>query len=362
MLWSAGLPAPHRVFGHGFVTLKGEKMSKSRGIYVDPAKAVDEYGADAIRFFLVREIPFGQDGDFTWEAFVARYNADLANDLGNLLNRTLSLTARYFDGRIPPMGETTAQDDALAAFAEQCRAAYVERMDEYAIHTALEHATALVRATNRYVAETAPWTLAKNGNRERLGTVLYTALEATRWATVLVSPVMPDSAKRIFSQLGYEGVEGHDLASLEWGRLPVGQILGDIRPVFPRIELKSGETAEAAPVKPVEPVGETVPIEDFAKLDLRLALVLSAEPVPKSDKLLKLRVSLGNEERQIVAGIAQHYAPEAIVGKRIVIVANLAPRKVFGVESRGMLLAASDERGLCVAEFGRDIAPGAKVK
>lgn len=355
MLWSAGLPLPRRIFGHGFVTLKGEKMSKSRGIYVDPAKAVEEYGADPIRFFLVREIPFGQDGDFTWEAFVARYNADLANDLGNLLNRTLHLTARHFEGRIPPPGTPDAPEETLKAFAFQSRDAYIAHMESYAIHTALEDVMALVRSTNRYLAETAPWTLAKENRRERLKTVLYAALEAIRWATVLISPVIPASAERIFSQLGYTDAGDQNLASLEWGRLPVGQKLGEVQPIFPRIELKEVSQTKSPEVS-------LLTIEEFSKWDLRLGLVLSAEPVPKSDKLLKLRVSLGDEERQIVAGIAQHYTPEEIVGKRVILVANLAPRKVFGIESQGMLLAASDEKGLCVAEFLREVAPGAKVK
>jgi len=363
MLWSAGLPAPAKVFGHGFVTLKGAKMSKSRGIYVDPVQAVQEYGADAIRFFLVREIPFGQDGDFSWEAFVARYNADLANDLGNLLNRTLNLSTRNFDGKTPPRGTPDAADRELAEFAERCRVEYVALMDRHAIHAALEQAMALVRAANKYVADTAPWTLARDGQTERLAAVLYHALEAVRWAAVMVTPAMPTSAARIQAQLGITDADPpQDIASLTWGGLRSDAPLGDIAPVFPRIDLKEEPAPAAEPAMKSEPVADTIQIDDFAKVDLRLAEVLSAEPVPKSDKLLKLRVRVGDEERQIVAGIAQHYAPDQIVGKRIAIVANLAPRKVFGVESQGMLLAASDDGGLCVAEFDRPIASGSKVR
>jgi methionyl-tRNA synthetase len=361
MLMSVGLPLPARVFGHGWVTLKGEKMSKSRGIYVDPVRAVAEYGADAIRFFLMRDIPFGQDGDFTWESFVGRYNADLANDLGNLLNRTLSLAARNFDGAVPTPGPPQPADRDLERFAAQCRDEYTAHMDEYALHSGVEQAMALVRAANKYISDTAPWTLARQGERERLATVLYTAMESLRWAAVLLAPVIPASARRIHEQLGTANAAA-DMASLRWGGLRPATRLGTIEPLFPRIEAKKeeGEDMERVEARTTG-AGDTITIQEFAKLDLRAAEVLAAERIPNADKLLKLRIRIGAEERQIVAGVAESYAPEELVGKRIVVVANLPPRRVFGVESRGMLLAAEHGDGYCVAEFARPVEPGAKV-
>lgn len=360
MLMSAGLPLPKKVCVHGFLTLRGEKMSKSRGIYVDPVEAVNQFGADAIRYFLVRDMPFGQDGDFTWASFATRYNADLANDLGNMLNRTLNLVKRYFDGKTPTLGELSDPDRALVAAAEAAGDAYREHMDDYAVHNGMDQALGLVRTANKYMAETRPWEIAKAGDTARAGTILYCAMEAVRWATVMVTPAIPTGAAGIHRQLGIDA-EAQDLSSLRWGGLNPGVPLGDIYPLFPRLEIEE-DLDVAEPEDDTADESALISFDDFMNVDLRTAEVLEAEPVPKADKLLKLTVQVGDERRTIVAGVAQHYSPEAMVGKRIIIVANLAPRKVFGIESQGMLLAGNADDGtLVLAEFPTEIASGSRV-
>jgi methionyl-tRNA synthetase len=365
MLMSAGLPLPKKVCVHGFLTLRGEKMSKSRGIYVDPVQAVEQFGADAIRYFLVRDMPFGSDGDFSWASFVTRYNADLANDLGNMLNRTLNLVKRYFDGKTPPLGDLTDVDNALVAAAESARDAYLGHMDDYAVHSAMDRALGLVRTANKYMAETRPWEVAKAGDMARAGTLLHCAMEAVRWAAVMVTPAIPTGAAGIHAQLGIDA-DAQDLTSLVWGGLTADTPLGDVHPLFPRLEL-GDELDDDGPGEDAtqeETVEETplITFDDFMKVDLRTAEVLEAEAVPKADKLLKLTVQVGDERRTIVAGVAKQYTPEEMVGKRIIIVANLQPRKVFGIESQGMLLAGNADDGtLVLAEFPTDIASGSRV-
>ncbi len=363
MLMSAGLPLPKRAAVHGFLHLKGEKMSKTRGIFVDPVAAVEAYGVDAVRYFLLRNMPFDQDGDFTWESFAARYNADLANDLGNLLNRTLRLVNAHFNGSAPPADEPGESEQALAQFA----AARLERMhalmDRYQLHLALDEPMSLIRETNRYLSERQPWNLAKQGDLDSAGTVLYHAMEALRWAGAMLAPFIPSSAGQLRAQLGVSAV---NFDGLVWGGLEAGKPIGEASPLFPRIDVKAeAETPTQPKSKPKAkaPEKETgvVSFDDFRKIDLRVARVAAAERVPKADKLLKLTTQVGEETRVIVAGVAEHYAPEELVGKRIAIVANLAPRKIFGIESQGMLLAGKDGEALVVAEFDREIADGAEV-
>ncbi|MDA1191466.1 MAG: methionine--tRNA ligase [Candidatus Poribacteria bacterium] len=358
MLMSAGVPIPEKVFVHGFVTLGGEKMSKSRGIYVDPVAAVEEYGSDAIRYFLVREVPFGSDGDFSWETFVARYNADLANDLGNLLSRTLNLVQRHFDRKTPPVGETLPEDTAVAEFAAAARDSYVESMDRYQLHMATDHAISIVRTANKYLADTQPWATAKASDMTRTGTILYTAMEALRWASVLVSPVAPDAAVRVQAQLGVNEEQTQDLASLQWGGLTSGDPIGKLETLFPRIQIKVEETPATQPTEATAKgsnVTETakkdnaestgiITFDDFMKVDLRVAEVLEASPIEGADKLLKLSIRVGEETRSLVAGVAQYYTAEQMVGKRIVVVANLKPRKVWSL--RGCCSRGRTMRGI----------------
>ena len=364
MLMSLELPLPKTVFVHGWVHLEGEKMSKSRGIYVDPIAAVKEYDADPIRYFLLREVPFGSDGDFSWQKFITRYNADLANDLGNLLNRTLSLAKRNFAGKIPPVGEQQEKPDTeLIKLALSLPARVDECMNNLAFNNALEAIWELVRRGNKYIDETAPWQLAKEGKEERLGMVLYNCLETLRFSALLVSPFIPESANEILRQMGLsdEFIEKENLDSLKaWGGLPSGIPLGEPKPIFPRIQIKKEEKPDQQ--KEIDN-DNLITIEDFRKVDLRVAEVISAEKIEGVDKLLKLQVDLGhNEKRQIIAGIAEHYAPDALVGKKVILVANLQPAKIRGVESYGMLLAAVSKNNLAVVTLDKDAPLGARVR
>ncbi|HIE30617.1 TPA: methionine--tRNA ligase [Candidatus Poribacteria bacterium] len=364
MLMSVGLPLPKSVFVHGWVHLEGERMSKSRGIYIDPTAAVREYGADPIRYFLLREVPFGSDGDFSWQRFVARYNADLANDLGNLLNRTLSLAKRNFDGKIPKPAEQEGEPDTdLIELALSLPAKVDDCTNRLAFNNALEAIFELVRRGNKYIDETAPWQLAKEDNAERLGTVLYNCLETLRFIALLISPFMPESANEIRRQMGLSDdfSEKENLDSLKtWGGLPSGITLGEPKPIFPRIQVETGE--KPAPKKETD-ADNFITMDDFRKVDLRVAEVLSAEKIKGADKLLRLQVDVGhNEERQIVAGIAEHYEPDDLIGKKIVLVANLQPAKIRGVDSYGMLLAAVSKNDIVVVAPDKDVPLGARVR
>ena len=367
MLLSLGLPLPKTVFGHGWVSLKGEKMSKSRGIYVDPIKAVEEHGTDPIRYFLLREIPFGGDGDFSWEKFAERHNADLANDLGNLLNRTLGIAKQngtetvHYDGNIPvPAEAQDGPDKELIELALALPSRVEECMNRLSFNNALEAIWELVRRCNKYIDETAPWQLVKEGKTERFGTVLYNCLETLRFVSLLVSPVMPEAADEIRRQMGLsaEFITAQNLDCLkEWGGLPTGIPLGNPEPIFPRIELEKEEKPKGKADKSKE-----ITIDEFKKLDLRVAEVVSAEPVEGADKILKLEVNIGHEKRQIIAGVAEYYSPQELVGKTVILVANLQPAKIRGVESHGMLLAAVGKKNLAIATFDKEMPAGTKVR
>ena len=390
-LMSAGVELPRQVFGHGWWTVEGQKMSKSLGNAVDPHWLIEEYGADAIRYFLLREIPFGADGDFSHRALIDRINSDLANDLGNLLHRTLSMVKRFREGRVRRArgGEGEAESN-LNYLAREAVERYVRHMEATNFQEALKAAWQVIAAANKYLDSSAPWALAKEKKLERLDTVLYYAAASARLAAVLVSPVMPETAEKMARQLGLpqnwlERTFAH-LPALE--NLPdsLGTKLG--QPIFPRIEEEAREALQrkvAARIAEGEaPAGEAeektgekaaqekaasdgegqnlVSMEEFRRLDLRAARVTAAEAVPKSKNLLKLQVSLGGETRTIVAGIAQHYAPEALVGRTVILVANLQPARLMGVESQGMLLAARDGERLVVAGVEGEVSPGAKIQ
>lgn len=395
-LLAAGLPLPTGIVAHGWLLFEENKMSKSRGNIVRAETILDVLGTDALRYFLLREIVFGQDGSFSFDALVQRYNADLANGLGNLASRTLAMIQRYFHGEVPypsPNAAHRATDDAIADAARKVIAEYASLFDQYQFSRALEAAWGLVAAVDKYIVENEPWALGEKTDEEsraRLATVLYTSAEALRIVTVLAHPVIPDATVKIFTQLGLGDIRKFDLSKLRWGHLSLGTKLGVIEPVFPRADKSAIErmqkmeeqgrapataaTTEAPQAKsepaksPVAAAVAAVPdgkigIDDFTKIELRVGQVKVAEKVKGADKLLRLEVDIGTEVRQLVAGIAEAYAPESLIGRKVVIVANLAPRKLRGLESNGMIVAASIEGGKPVlASFLEDVPIGARLK
>jgi methionyl-tRNA synthetase len=393
-LLAAGLPLPKGITAHGWLLFEESKMSKSRGNIVRAETIVDVLGTDALRYFLLREVVFGQDGSFSFDALVQRYNSDLANGLGNLASRTLAMITRYFKGEVPYPSKSanTAPDAAIADTARKTIADYGTLFDQYQFSRALETAWGLVSAVDKYIVENEPWSLGDKQDEEsrsRLATVLYTSAEALRIVTALAHPVMPDSTAKIWAQLGLGDIRKFDLAKLQWGQLHLGTKLEEVQAVFPRADKSTVERMQKmeepsaslsvgtgdSPVQPSEARPQAAPkavatvpdgkisIHDFAKVELRVAQVKTAERVKGADRLLRLEVDLGTEVRQLVAGIAEAYAPEALIGRKVVIVANLAPRKLRGLESNGMIVAASPEGGKPVlASFLEDVPIGTRLK
>ena len=378
-LKAAGLPLPKRIFAHGWLLFENDKMSKSRGNIVRPEPIRQVMGADALRYFLLREVVFGQDGSFSYDALVGRYNSDLANGLGNLASRTLAMLQQYRGGAIP-----RGSDTEIAALAGQTIQSAEAAFDRFEFSRGLEAVWGLISAVDKFIVQQAPWKLAKQPDAaQQLDVTLYTAAEALRIATALLYPILPDSTPKIWAQLGmHQPIEAVRLASLQWGQLSPGQKIGEVSAVFPRIdpkpaiekmrELEIAATAEQNALlgKTTAPAAEAVPgtpkisIDDFAKIELRVGMVLSAEPVKGADKLLHLKVDLGEAEpRTIVAGIAEAYQPDQLINRKVVIVANLQPRKLRGLTSNGMIVAASIEGGKPVlAGFLEDIPVGARLK
>ena len=392
-LRAAELPLPKTIVAHGWLLFEENKMSKSRGNIVRAETILDVLGVDALRYFLLREVVFGQDGSFSFDALVQRYNADLANGLGNLASRTLTMIGRYFRGEIPTVSSAhTPADDAIAAAAKRTISEFNALFDQFQFSRALEAAWGLVGAVDKYIVENEPWSLGERqdeASRARLATVLYTSAEAVRIVTALAHPVMPDSTARIWTQLGLGDIRKFDLSTLQWAQLPGGTRLGKIEPVFPRADKNTvermqqmedqGRPPAVTPGAEAQSAAQPVPspaakppaaaadgkitIDDFAKVDLRVGQVKVAERVKGADKLLRLEVDIGTEVRQLVAGIAEAYAPETLIGRKVVIVANLAPRKLRGLESNGMIVAASLEGGKPVlAGFLEDVPTGARLK
>jgi len=383
MLMSAGLALPRQVFGHGFVHFKGQKMSKSLGTVLDPIDAAARFGPDPLRLYLVKEIAYGQDGDFSWERFEERYNVDLANNLGNLVNRLAAMTDRYRKGRLPAAPGAPGR---LAGVAEDVVGRYRAAMEGYALHEAVSAAFGLVDAANEFIAETEPWTLARTGQQERLTQALSDVVEAVRIAAVLLLPVMPESCAEILRRMG----EDRNPSELRLDRDAAWsasreRVITKGEPLWPRLEEKTmtdqpagqppasvpappeapaAAASLAAPVAPSPaPAEEKIPIDDFVKIDLRVARILTAEKVKGSRKLIKMQVDAGAKPRTLVAGIAEAYEPEALVGRSVVIVANLKPAVLMGIESNGMVLAASPEGGLPVLlGFDNPPPPGSRVK
>jgi methionyl-tRNA synthetase len=429
-LLAAGLPLPQSVIAHGWLLFEESKMSKSRGNIVRAETVIDVMGNDALRYFLLREVVFGQDGSFSFDALVQRYNSDLANDLGNLSSRTLTMINRYFNGSVPYPSPTVARkatDDVIKEHALAVIREFGELFDDYQFSRALESAWSLIGAVNKYLVDEEPWIVAEKEGEEsksRLATILYTAAEALRIVTALAHPVLPESTAKIWTQLGLGEITKFNLADLKWAQLPLGGKLGKVEPVFPRADKTSiermqqmeqeraaqaastqtsatatttptpaGEGARAgqpatqaahgptdaapagkavSPAQPATSAGKSAPapadgkitIDDFMKVELRVGQVKAAEKVKGADKLLRLEVDIGTEVRQLVAGIALAYKPEDLIGRKVVIVANLQPRKLRGLESNGMIVAASvgEDGKPVLAGFLEDVPVGAKLK
>jgi len=413
-LMATDLPLPKLVVAHGWLLFEESKMSKTRGNIVRAETVIDVMGNDALRYFLLREVVFGSDGSFSFDALVQRYNSDLANDLGNLSSRTLTMINRYFNGSVPYPSPTVARKATDAVIKDQATTAIQEfgkLFDDYQFSKALETAWSLVATVNKYLVDEEPWIVAeKEGeeNKARLATILYTAAEALRIVTALAHPVLPESTAKIWNQLGLGEISKFNLTDLKWGQLPLGGKLGKVEPVFPRADKTSiermqqmeqersgatiataaapaGEGAKpgqpatqaahgpteaapaakgAAPAQAPKPADGKISIDDFMKVELRVGQVKVAEKVKGADKLLRLEVDIGTEVRQLVAGIALAYNPEDLIGRKVVIVANLQPRKLRGLESNGMIVAASvgEDGKPVLAGFLEDVPIGAKLK
>jgi methionyl-tRNA synthetase len=357
MLKAAGIPLYRHLNVHGYWTLGGQKISKSVGNLVEALALKEKYGNDAFRYFVLREMVFGLDADFSEEAFVGRLNADLANDLGNLASRATTLIVNLGQGVVPERGSATEAEDVVAAAFTKAKADVAIAMEEFAFQRALASIWEFVGVVNRYVDATQPWALARDpGKKDRLAAALSTLAESLRVLGIVLAPFLPEAAAKIRGALGQTAEP--KLADAVWGGLAAGTPVQKLSGLFPRIDDKK------APAPAAVGAAETssrIKIDEFGKVELRVAEVVAAESLPKSKKLLKLTVSLGQEQRTVVAGIAEHYAPADLVGKKIVIVANLEAAKLMGVESNGMVLAASAGGKLAVLSLDRDLPPGAKV-
>ena len=359
MLKAAGIPLYRHLNVHGYWRIGGGKMSKSIGNVVEALALADKYGNDAFRYFVMREMVFGLDADFSEEAFVARLNADLANDLGNLASRASTLIVNFAGGVVPPASAMGAEEQVVARAFERAVTDARAAMEEYAFQRALSAIWEFIAVVNRYVDASAPWELKKDPAKQpRLHAVLYTLAESLRGLGLVLAPFVPDAAAKIRAALGQTGEPS--LAEAVWGRMQAGTRVQKIAALFPRVEDKKPAAAPTA--AQAGDGGARISIDEFQKIDLRVAQVLAAEAVPKSKKLLKLRVSLGTEERTVLAGIAEHYTPADLVGKKVVVVANLQPAKLMGIESQGMVLAGEGGQGLGVVMPDRDLPPGSKVK
>lgn len=375
MLMSTGIALPKTIFGHGFVFLKGEKMSKTLGNVVTPMDVVQKFGADPLRYYLMREGSFGRDSDFTWEHFIERYNGDLANGIGNLVSRTIGMACRYQDGKIRPPKKIDKELPLIKAAADlpdRIVAMLDYKNGDIEFHNTLAAIWEVIALADRYINDHKPWELAKTGNKEEINSVLWNVSVAVRVCTIMLGCFMPATAEKIWEMFGFGSPESFKLQDLKSAKKAAGALSQEIivksgAALFPRIEEKKieekrEEKMEEKKMEATTEGGNLISIDEFAKVDLKIAAVLAAERVEGADKLLKLQVDLGGETRQIVAGIAKHYQPEELVGRKIVVVANLKPARLRGIESNGMLLAASDDETISILTPLKDVKTGSKVK
>ncbi len=367
MLMALGEPLPKQIFGHPWLLNGADKMSKSKGNVMYADDLVRHFGVDAIRYYVLHEMPFAADGTITYETIISRYNSELANTLGNLVNRTIAMTNKYFDGVVSNPKAVGEFDEELIETCKNSKEKYFDLMNKFRIADAMDEIWTIVRRSNKYIDETMPWALAKDEDKkDRLATVLYNLLESIRYVAVMLQPMMPQTAELIFASLNTSLNTWESVS--DFGGLLTGEKVGEAKPMFARIdeekklaEIEAEIEANTEKEPEIEPIKPEIEFADFEKLDLRVAKVLAAEKVEKADKLLKLTVKLGNEERTVVSGIAKYYKPEELVGKNVVMVANLKPAKLRGIMSNGMILAVADDDKLNVIEVDGEYATGTQV-
>ena len=368
MLKAIGLEPPKNIFAHGWWTVNGQKMSKSLQNVVEPNQLIDQFGVDVIRYFLLREVPFGQDGDFSHKALIGRLNSDLANNLGNLLNRTVNMMEKYFAGVVPTPATNGPEDKALTEKSGEVIAEVRILYNELAYNKILQKIWELVDTTNQYIVKTGPWNLAKTDEgKEQLKTVMYNCAESLRVLGILLNPFMPQSTESMMKQLGVETpIQEQGMSSInDWGGLKPGSQMQKAKQLFPRIEDKQAAkilTELSSPKEEKKDNGNQITIDEFMKVELRTGKVLEAEKVKKSKKLIQLKVDIGTETRQVLAGISESYEPEDLVGRTVIIVANLKPAKLMGIESQGMVLAASNDGNIILAGFDQEPGQGVQVR